>query len=178
MQNTFTGYFNVLMNLCFLAFSFLHRHDEAFSTEPLKNGGKSHPLGFYHVQNVRLVLYFQLYSIPLFYPLSLFWYLFFINIYIKDGCNFFLQFTVSVTKSFIDYIKTQPLVFEVFGHYQQHPLHEQAREIPQYVIYPYLFFLHLTVLKFKKEFFIQTSEIFSFFFTAMSDPDRSVIFLP
>nr|XP_022336970.1 kinesin-like protein unc-104 isoform X11 [Crassostrea virginica] len=74
----------------FCQFNFLHRHDEAFSTEPLKNGGKSHPLGFYHVQN----------------------------------------FTVSTTKSFIDYIKTQPLVFEVFGHYQQHPLHDQAREIP------------------------------------------------
>ncbi|XP_056018125.1 kinesin-like protein unc-104 isoform X3 [Ostrea edulis] len=74
----------------FCQFNFLHRHDEAFSTEPLKNGGKSHPLGFYHVQN----------------------------------------FTVSVSKSFIDYIKTQPLVFEVFGHYQQHPLYEQAREIP------------------------------------------------
>ena len=33
-------------------FSFLHRHDEAFSTEPLKNTGKGPPLGFYHVQNV------------------------------------------------------------------------------------------------------------------------------
>ena len=43
---------------------------------------------------------------------------------------FSLKFTVSTTKSFIDYIKTQPLVFEVFGHYQQHPLHDQAREIP------------------------------------------------
>lgn len=32
--------------------SFLHRHDEAFSTEPLKNTGKGAPLGFYHVQNV------------------------------------------------------------------------------------------------------------------------------
>lgn len=32
--------------------SFLHRHDEAFSTEPLKNTGKGPPLGFYHVQNV------------------------------------------------------------------------------------------------------------------------------
>lgn len=32
--------------------SFLHRHDEAFSTEPLKNTGKGSPLGFYHVQNV------------------------------------------------------------------------------------------------------------------------------
>jgi hypothetical protein len=49
----------VLMSFLFLDLylcsccSFLHRHDEAFSTEPLKNGGKSHPLGFYHVQNVR-----------------------------------------------------------------------------------------------------------------------------
>lgn len=32
--------------------SFLHRHDEAFSTEPVKNTGKGTPLGFYHVQNV------------------------------------------------------------------------------------------------------------------------------
>lgn len=32
--------------------SFLHRHDEAFSTEPVKNTGKGPPLGFYHVQNV------------------------------------------------------------------------------------------------------------------------------
>lgn len=32
--------------------SFLHRHDEAFSTEPLKNNGRGSPLGFYHVQNV------------------------------------------------------------------------------------------------------------------------------
>lgn len=34
-------------------FSFIHRHDEAFSTEPLKNTGRGPPLGFYHVQNVR-----------------------------------------------------------------------------------------------------------------------------
>jgi hypothetical protein len=33
-------------------YSFLHRHDEAFSTEPVKNTGKGPPLGFYHVQNV------------------------------------------------------------------------------------------------------------------------------
>ncbi|XP_055863344.1 kinesin-like protein unc-104 isoform X3 [Biomphalaria glabrata] len=74
----------------FCQFNFLHRHDEAFSTEPLKNTGKGPPLGFYHVQN----------------------------------------FTVTVTKSFIDYIKTQPLVFEVLGHYQQHPLHEQSKDCP------------------------------------------------
>ncbi|ELU07126.1 hypothetical protein CAPTEDRAFT_150014 [Capitella teleta] len=74
----------------FCQFNFLHRHDEAFSTEPVKNTGKGPPLGFYHVQN----------------------------------------FTVTVTKSFIDYVKTQPIVFEVFGHYQQHPLHDQAKEAP------------------------------------------------
>uniref|UniRef100_A0A8C9VKR3 plus-end-directed kinesin ATPase n=1 Tax=Scleropages formosus TaxID=113540 RepID=A0A8C9VKR3_SCLFO len=67
----------------FCQFNFLHRHDEAFSTEPLKNTGKGTPLGFYHVQNV----------------------------------------AVEVTESFIEYIKTKPIVFEVFGHYQQHPLH-------------------------------------------------------
>lgn len=32
--------------------SFLHRHDEAFSTEPVKNTGKGNPPGFYHLQNV------------------------------------------------------------------------------------------------------------------------------
>lgn len=74
----------------FCQFNFLHRHDEAFSTEPLKNTGKAQALGFYHVQN----------------------------------------FTTVVTKSFIDYIKTQPLVFEVFGHYQQHPLHQEAHDAP------------------------------------------------
>lgn len=36
-----------------LIHSFIHRHDEAFSTEPLKNTGRGPPLGFYNVQNVR-----------------------------------------------------------------------------------------------------------------------------
>nr|XP_049706341.1 kinesin-like protein unc-104 isoform X5 [Helicoverpa armigera] len=68
----------------FCQFNFLHRNEDAFSTEPVKNAGKNTPLGFYHVQNI----------------------------------------TVPVTKSFVEYIKTQPIVFEVFGHYQQHPLHK------------------------------------------------------
>ncbi|XP_014260252.1 kinesin-like protein unc-104 isoform X6 [Cimex lectularius] len=72
----------------FCQFNFLHRHDEAFSTEPVKNTGKNNPLQFYHVQNI----------------------------------------TVTVTKSFLDYMKTQPIVFEVFGHYQQHPLHKDAKQ--------------------------------------------------
>ncbi|XP_039611556.1 kinesin-like protein KIF1B isoform X5 [Polypterus senegalus] len=73
----------------FCQFNFLHRHDEAFSTEPLKNTGRGSPLGFYHVQNV----------------------------------------SVEVTESFIEYIKTKPIVFEVFGHYQQHPLHLQGQDL-------------------------------------------------
>ena len=31
------------------------------------------------------------------------------------------QITVEVTKWFLEYIKTQPIVFEVFGHYQKQP---------------------------------------------------------
>ncbi|XP_051961210.1 kinesin-like protein KIF1B isoform X4 [Xyrauchen texanus] len=73
----------------FCQFNFHHRHDEAFSTEPLKNTGKGAPLGFYHVQNI----------------------------------------SVEVTESFIEYIKTKPIVFEVFGHYQQHPLHLHGQEL-------------------------------------------------
>ncbi|XP_061759890.1 kinesin-like protein KIF1B isoform X23 [Nerophis ophidion] len=73
----------------FCQFNFLHRHDEAFSTEPLKNTGKGTPLGFYHVQNI----------------------------------------SVEVTESFIEYIKTKPIVFEVFGHYQQHPLHQHGQDL-------------------------------------------------
>ncbi|KAM4571746.1 kinesin-like protein KIF1B isoform 1-T1 [Fundulus diaphanus] len=73
----------------FCQFNFLHRHDEAFSTEPLKNTGKGAPLGFYHVQNV----------------------------------------SVEVTESFIEYIKSKPIVFEVFGHYQQHPLHIHGQDL-------------------------------------------------
>lgn len=37
----------------FCQFNFLHQHQEAYSTEPLKNQGKpGPPLGFFHVQNV------------------------------------------------------------------------------------------------------------------------------
>uniref|UniRef100_A0A8D2FRR1 plus-end-directed kinesin ATPase n=1 Tax=Theropithecus gelada TaxID=9565 RepID=A0A8D2FRR1_THEGE len=77
----------------FCQFNFLHRHDEAFSTEPLKNNGRGSPLGFYHVQNI----------------------------------------AVEITESFVDYIKTKPIVFEVFGHYQQHPLHLQGQELNRYI---------------------------------------------
>uniref|UniRef100_A0A8C6TS66 plus-end-directed kinesin ATPase n=1 Tax=Neogobius melanostomus TaxID=47308 RepID=A0A8C6TS66_9GOBI len=73
----------------FCQFNFIHRHDEAFSTEPLKNTGRGPPLGFYHVQNI----------------------------------------AVEVTKSFIDYIKTQPIVFEVFGHYQKQPFLPLCKDV-------------------------------------------------
>lgn len=82
-HNVSTDYADV-----FCQFNFLHRNEDAFSTEPVKNAGKNTPLGFYHVQNI----------------------------------------TVPVTKSFVEYIKTQPIVFEVFGHYQQHPLHKDAKQ--------------------------------------------------
>ncbi|XP_032382859.1 kinesin-like protein KIF1A isoform X1 [Etheostoma spectabile] len=73
----------------FCQFNFIHRHDEAFSTEPLKNTGHGPPLGFYHVQNI----------------------------------------AVEVTKSFVDYIKTQPIVFEVFGHYQKQPFLPLCKDV-------------------------------------------------
>lgn len=47
--------------------SFLHRHDEAFSTEPLKNNGRGSPLGFYHVQNVSDLDVFAACSVCLWY---------------------------------------------------------------------------------------------------------------
>ncbi|XP_070345328.1 kinesin-like protein KIF1A isoform X24 [Equus asinus] len=73
----------------FCQFNFIHRHDEAFSTEPLKNTGRGPPLGFYHVQNI----------------------------------------AVEVTRSFVEYIKSQPIVFEVFGHYQQHPFPPLCKDV-------------------------------------------------
>ncbi|XP_034036577.1 LOW QUALITY PROTEIN: kinesin-like protein KIF1A [Thalassophryne amazonica] len=73
----------------FCQFNFIHRHDEAFSTEPLKNTGRGPPLGFYHVQNI----------------------------------------AVEVTRSFVDYIKTQPIVFEVFGHYQKQPFLPLCKDV-------------------------------------------------
>uniref|UniRef100_A0A2R5LHZ1 Kinesin-like protein unc-104 n=1 Tax=Ornithodoros turicata TaxID=34597 RepID=A0A2R5LHZ1_9ACAR len=75
----------------FSQFNFLHRYDEAFSTEPLKNTVKGPPPGFFHVQNI----------------------------------------TVTVTRTFIDYLHSQPIVFEVFGHYQQHPLHKDSKDMCQ-----------------------------------------------
>uniref|UniRef100_A0AAZ3PRY2 plus-end-directed kinesin ATPase n=1 Tax=Oncorhynchus tshawytscha TaxID=74940 RepID=A0AAZ3PRY2_ONCTS len=76
----------------FCQFNFIHCHDEAFSTEPLKNTGRGPPLGFYHVQNI----------------------------------------AVEVTKSFVDYIKTQPMVFEVFGHYQKQPFPALCKDLIRY----------------------------------------------
>ncbi|XP_037131090.1 kinesin-like protein KIF1A isoform X3 [Syngnathus acus] len=73
----------------FCQFNFIHRHDEAFSTEPLKNTGRGPPLGFYHVQNI----------------------------------------SVEVTKSFVEYIKSQPIVFEVFGHYQKQPFPPLCKDL-------------------------------------------------
>lgn len=50
------NYKEFLLLIIFNLYSFLHRHEEAFSTEPVKNSASGAPLGFYHVQNVRLSL--------------------------------------------------------------------------------------------------------------------------
>jgi kinesin family protein 1 len=36
----------------FCQFNFMHRNNEAFSTEPIHNSGKGPPLGFFHIQDV------------------------------------------------------------------------------------------------------------------------------
>lgn len=38
-----------------------------------------------------------------------------------------------MTKSFVDYIKTQPIVFEVFGHYQKQPFLPLCKDIIRYL---------------------------------------------
>lgn len=43
-----------------------------------------------------------------------------------------VQISVEVTESFIEYIKSKPIVFEVFGHYQQHPLHRHGQDAIRY----------------------------------------------
>lgn len=103
---------------CVSFLSFLHRHDEAFSTEPLKNTGKGAPLGFYHVQNVSIDTHTQ----------TVLWQLN-VNQFWQTLFSLLEQISVEVTESFIEYIKTKPIVFEVFGHYQQHPLHLHGQEL-------------------------------------------------
>lgn len=57
------------------------------------------------------------------------------KMYFNNKCNFnnlfvlLEQISVEVTESFIEYIKSKPIVFEVFGHYQQHPLHLHGQEL-------------------------------------------------
>ncbi|CAG9857792.1 unnamed protein product [Phyllotreta striolata] len=105
----------------FCQFNFLHRHDEAFSTEPVKNTGKGTPLGFYHVQNVSQ----HTYNTPL-HPSNQRSNQNKVRLVIIKLIRIY-WITVTSTKSFVEYIKSQPIVFEVFGHYQQHPLHKDAK---------------------------------------------------
>lgn len=72
----------------FCQFNFLHKQNEAFSTEPIKNSGTGPAPGFFRIQNI----------------------------------------TVTVTPQFIQYLLTQPILFEVFGHFQQHPLDRESRD--------------------------------------------------
>lgn len=43
--------------------------------------------------------------------------------------SFLCQIKVEVTKSFVEYIKTQPIVFEVFGHYQKQPFPPLCKDL-------------------------------------------------
>ncbi|XP_041480700.1 kinesin-like protein KIF1A isoform X5 [Lytechinus variegatus] len=43
------------------------------------------------------------------------------------GFYFVQDISTTVTRAFIDYLRTSPIVFEVFGHYQAHPLHTQSQ---------------------------------------------------
>lgn len=72
----------------FCQFNFLHKQNEAFSTEPIKNSGTGPAPGFFRIQNI----------------------------------------TVTVTPQFIQYLLTQPILFEIFGHFQQHPLDRESRD--------------------------------------------------
>ncbi|KAJ6669184.1 hypothetical protein lerEdw1_007993 [Lerista edwardsae] len=49
--------------------------------------------------------------------------------HLKLGSIFTFRIAVEVTKSFIEYIKSQPIVFEVFGHYQQHPFPPLCKDV-------------------------------------------------
>ena len=40
-----------------------------------------------------------------------------------------IQFNVIVTRSFIDYLRTKPVVFEVMGHYQEQSTIAQNRSV-------------------------------------------------
>lgn len=42
--------------------------------------------------------------------------------------------SVTVTSSFIRYLQRQPLMLEVFGHYQQHPLDKEAKDVSSSIL--------------------------------------------
>lgn len=84
----------------FCQFNFLHQHQEAYSTEPIKNPGRMDlSLNFSHMQNVEHSLE---------------------NSLINSSFSFIFQFSVIVTRSFLDYLRSKPILFEVMGHFQQH----------------------------------------------------------
>lgn len=46
------------------------------------------------------------------------------------------QIAVEVTRSFVEYVRSQPVVFEVFGHYQQHPFPPLCKDALRYQLFP------------------------------------------
>lgn len=49
-------------------------------------------------------------------------------LYINNCMLCFHQIVTPVSNNFIEYIKSQPILFEVFGHYHHHPLHKDAKQ--------------------------------------------------
>lgn len=43
--------------------------------------------------------------------------------------NWSQNISVCVTRTFIKYLQNEPLIFELYGHYQHHPLHKEAQVI-------------------------------------------------
>lgn len=77
--------------------------------EPVKNPGKGVPIQIAYHQNVRTNA-FRNYLLSIWLDR---------NVHkLSTNFNCLMQITVAVTEPFLDYIKSHPILFEVFGHYQ------------------------------------------------------------
>ena len=80
----------------------------SFSTEPLRNENSDLVLGFYHMENVSGCGHGKLWA------------------HIMVVLT--IQIVAPVSKGLIKYLQSTPLLLEVFGHYQQHPLHRASTD--------------------------------------------------
>ncbi|KAA3676753.1 kinesin family member 1 [Paragonimus westermani] len=90
----------------FCQYFFQHRPNEIFCTKPMKNSPDSELVGFYHAQQIRLLLAMTTLDIS---NCSL-------NSSLTMTNLFLLQFTTTVTLAFLDYVRHHPLGFEIYGH--------------------------------------------------------------